>query len=692
MRCKGRNRQDTVGWGTLGCLFALSVASVMAQPSVIEPEQDPRLRTPVTLMEPAISLGELCTALMRQTKVRLSVASGWRDTRVVVYVQNRPLHELMMNIPKIAPQLEWKRFRYSDGSLGYHLRATRPDPPLPTCPSEAEIVRRARAFVETLRKALREPEGKLEARAERFIELASELYSTPGEEGLSIAREMATLEPYLVAAVYKGLIEPEVYTPSEREAIQWAVPLLLSLRANEWSLLQQGGQITVAASRHPAYPRALVAQYRARQIQACEEDIRSAESEEELNRYLERKAHKEQITDVWVCIYVGDKLTVAARPVMGDELGGFEYEDEFQVEKYAVPNEPKEILLELYGGSPDYDIPDDPIFRQPFPDTPDWIRRKVNWYNDLGCLLLEGAAAINRPLLAIHYPFNIDRAWQVFAYSAKSWADIFEKILIFAHLIPSVEKEWLLFSHAKPWTARRSDVSDALLQRTIPMPDEQGWAYFEKVALAAKLLNRYQKEGVAETLGWFPLMRRYLLAPERNPADSELHFIFSDMVRETSSRILWQLYHSLSPAQQARLKAGEPLSVSELNLYQQYLCWRAVSSQPFEVGLSRVPSPTAFVELRYNPQVGEPRPLLPPTEVLARIFKSGDSKSAYQAWLQSLTPQERERLEQIQRTELWDITVWWSEEYLAILTIMRIFAFSYPSFYNPMRAIMDEEE
>lgn len=59
---------------------------------------------------------------------------------------------------------------------------------------------------------------------------------------------------------------------------------------------------------------------------------------------------------------------------------------------------------------------------------------------------------------------------------------------------------------------------------------------------------------------------------------------------------------------------------------------------------------------------------------------------------QSLTPQERERLEQIQRTELWDITVWWSEEYLAILTIMRIFAFSYPSFYNPMRAIMDEEE
>ncbi|MCS7066379.1 MAG: hypothetical protein NZL85_08930, partial [Fimbriimonadales bacterium] len=383
MSREGRSWQRVSAW-LAGLVSCLVVAIATAQVAVPDPEQDPRLRTPITLAEPAISLGELCTTLTRQTKVRLSVSSGWRETRVVAYVPNRPLHELMANLPKVAPQLEWQVFRTSEGRFTYHLRATRPDPPLPAPTTEAEIVRRARAFVETLRKALREPDKKLIAQVKRFAQLQNELGSTPGDKAPALRRELASLEPYLVAAIYKGLIEPETYMPVEQEAIQWAVPLLLSLQANEWSLLQWGGQITVSASQHPAYPRRWVAQYRAQEIRAAKEAIESAEDEEARAYALEHKAHMEQITDVWVCAYVDDRLTVALRPVVGGELGGSIYEKVFEVARYAVPNEPKEILLERYGALPEFEIPDEPIFRQPFPETPDWIRKKANWYNELG--------------------------------------------------------------------------------------------------------------------------------------------------------------------------------------------------------------------------------------------------------------------------------------------------------------------
>lgn len=370
----------------------------------------------------SITLSELARAVQRQTRVVWRVPDRWRGVRLTVCVSQRPLKELMEGIVVALPVLEWRAREPENCPIEYVLHQTSELKDTATFQNRAILVEKLRRMTQLLQLYLK-ASGELPQSAERFSE-----------------QERRSVEA-LLARLNRPHSEPLLHPLHEltfRTGVEW----LLQLTEADWQTLQQHGALTRWFSSGSDFGATVLERVQTlasyhRQFGESEFFRKEAERLESVAELLGEL----RLTDSGELYFHLAPAEQAARRLRGAPWSA--------------------LLLSLSENNPLVNLPEIPLiteWRSPLPSPPPAIRGQANWYNELGCLMLELAHAARRPLIAPLFPFYApgDTAAFTQLYANTLVSHIVEfrvperdlpRLLALASLNLKLHGEWLISQH-----------------------------------------------------------------------------------------------------------------------------------------------------------------------------------------------------------------------------------------------------
>lgn len=642
-------------------LALIAIQTVVAQGAVydekaLDTRRDPRLSRTVQIEAASITLSELAKVIQKETRVVWRVPDRWRETRLTLYAPNCPLKEVMEGVTAALPVLEWRVREMPNRPIEYALQQTRSLKDAST-PDRSEQVNQLRRQVELLRLYWNTPE-KLAHRAADY---------TPSEHRAvkSLLNRLNT-EPH--DSTYYGLINKLVLPTG----VEW----LVELTEGDWRSLERQGVLTRRfTSETPAGAAAI-------------ESLRALAASLHQRGYdfFTRKAERWERTEALLGelrLNDGGELWIALA--------------RFDPWMREVGHEPWHSLLlsvgETHGSEALPPIPELPEWRTLLPPPPLSVQRQANWYNELGCLLLELAHVARRPLITPLFPFYArgDTPARVevsantliaLTQELRQPAQQLPRLLAYASLELKQHNDWLIGQHTQLGRAVAHDIPDSLLQQWFsdaPLSHSEwlrrlldglssvGWSS------RAMLLRRLSFGGIApvyEHTARYPLpiaqipalqwsfTSRYEL--QRSEPSGELRTI-SLCYQSYGLDALLSFWRALPPAWRHNALSGNSVALKELPAPAQAEFLRIFRNAEF---LSALIGADAAHEARFRVEY---RPAVvscavPNAETQRKLREADNPIAAWQHWYyEKLSMDEQEQVRQELLAPVWRIAFEWGE-------------------------------
>jgi len=571
------------------------------------PDTDARLGRRITVSEPAVPLGVLFKRLTRETGVALRVDDSWQEVRVAVLTHDRPLRELMTAIAAAFPPLQWTTLQYPNQPPTYTLRyrpLSKPSEPAARAPKVARV----RRVVDLVRPLLQQspPPDSLEQNPPTSVD--------PKEwrTALSLYRS--------IYPTYIGEIEALVGLPNRyRSAYLVALHTLIHLRDTEWRLLEEHSQLVVRTAEGSYGNVDLLALWK-----GAESEYRNLSASPREAGESSVAAAEDLLIRFWFDRDGNFQFGLIPLARQGTQwLAAGSYESFILVEAERVER------------PWDAEVPTLAAFEKPLPPTPEAVLSRANWYNTLGCLLLEIALATERLLVAPIFPFYAAGSgeWNRLQNAAAQYSDIlrfrvpaadFPKLCRSTGLRFTLQDNWLIGTHADLEGARADDISDSVLQQLFPdesPKDNTAWFLQVGQQMAKpparalpmlRVLIAHERDYSDDDFPAPPpnsLERRYELPVARDVSafwrcgERTAFYFERPEGRQVAQnwygdepfyRRVWEFFFALSPGERARVLAGEPLFWGQMRPSQQRAFLEVVREHPLAWLASTLPETASF--------------------------------------------------------------------------------------------------
>jgi hypothetical protein len=590
----------------LAIWFMLIASAPAIAEGLQQADTDARLERRITVFEPAVPLGELFKRLTREAGVVLRVDDSWQEVRVAVLTRDRPLRELMTAIAAAFPPLQWTTLQYPNQPPTYTLRyrpLSKPSAPAARAPKVARV----RRVVDLVRPLLQQspPPDSLEQNPPTSVD--------PKEwrTALSLYRS--------IYPTYIGEIEALVGLPNRyRSAYLVALHTLIHLRDSEWRLLEEHSQLVVRTAEGSYGNVDLLALWK------------GAESEYRNLSASPREAGESSVASV-------EDLLIR---FWFDRDGNFQFGliplARQGTQWIAAGSYESFILVEAERVERPWDaeVPTLAAFEKPLPTTPEMVLSRANWYNTLGCLLLEIALATERSLVAPIFPFYAAGSGERnrLLNAAAQHSDILRfrvpaadlpKLCRSTGLRFTLQDNWLIGAHADLEGARADDISDSVLQQLFPDESPKDTAWFLQVGQQMakpparalpmlRVLIAHERDYSDDDFPAPPpnsLERRYELPTARDVSafwrcgERTAFYFERPEGRQVAQnwygdepfyRRVWEFFFALSPGERARVLAGEPLFWGQMRPSQQRAFLEVVREHPLAWLASTLPETASF--------------------------------------------------------------------------------------------------
>lgn len=571
---------------------------------------DARLNHKVTVVEPAIPLAELLQRLSQQTKVRLQIDEAWREVRVAVLARERPLHELMSALQDAFPPLVWEKVEEPDQPPRYRLQY-KPQDHLPEQPTNSETdlsrIRRILGLVWQI-------ENRAPSDLNALINAPPEGVE-PQEWRLAVSLYQRSLPTFTPRAGIPEDEDPLVGLPNFESAFfKVVLQALKQLDDAVWQQLKEKSSWFARATEHPRLGKALVELYQTANLEHYNNSA---------GTLFEGRSPPPAVDDLFLRFWLDEEGNFYAAVLPLAFSGG---------EWRAVDNPKHRAIISL---TYDYrrcpwkpQVPQIARFAKPLPPTPAFIRQRANWYNALGCLLLEIAEATSLSLVAPIFPFYTVGKSEAsrLANAAIQQSDIYRFRLPAADLprlssstglMFRLREDWLIATQADLEQARLGDIPDTLLKKLFPAQRVTGTAWLLQIARqhaqisprALAAIRVMREEGTIDSPVPNTPERRYEIAAHN---DINSYWAFAKRValvsyppagaspletiiyHASAEKEIWDFMASLSQAQLVHALAGEPLFWSQLSVRQQQLFRKIVEEHPLAWLSPEPPALTLF--------------------------------------------------------------------------------------------------
>jgi hypothetical protein len=571
------------------------------------PDTDARLGRRITVSEPAVPLGELFKRLTREAGVVLRVDDSWQEVRVAVLTRDRPLRELMTAIAAAFPPLQWTTLQYPNQPPTYTLRyrpLSKPSEPAARAPKVARV----RRVVDLVRPLLQQspPPDSLEQNPPTSVD--------PKEWRTALSLYRNTYPTYV------GEIEELVGQPNRyRSAFLVALHTLINFSDHDWRLLEEHSQVVVRAAERSYGGVDLLALWK-----GAESEYWNLLASPPESGGLSVASVEDLLIRFWFDRDGNFQFGLIPLARQGTQwLAAGSYESFILVKAERVER------------PWDAEVPTLAAFEKPLPPTPEAVLSRANWYNILGCLLLEIALATERSLVAPIFPFYAAGSgeWNRLLNAAAQYGDIlrfrvpaadFPKLCRSTGLRFTLQDNWLIGTHADLEGARADDISDSVLQQLFPdesPKDNTAWFLQVGQQMAKpparalpmlRVLIAHERDYFDDDFPALPpnsLERRYELPVARDVSAfwrcgerTAFYFECSDGTQvaqnwygdESFYRRAWEFFFALSPAERARVLAGEPLFWGQMRPSQQRAFLEAVQEHPLAWLASTLPETASF--------------------------------------------------------------------------------------------------
>jgi len=587
-----------------GWLMLIAFAPAMADEL---PDTDARLGRRITVSEPAVPLGVLFKRLTRETGVALRVDDSWQEVRVAVLTHDRPLRELMTAIAAAFPPLQWTTLQYPNQPPTYTLRyrpLSKPSEPAARAPKVARV----RRVVDLVRPLLQQspPPDSLEQNPPTSVD--------PKEwrTALSLYRS--------IYPTYIGEIEALVGLPNRyRSAYLVALHTLIHLRDTEWRLLEEHSQLVVRTAEGSYGNVDLLALWK-----GAESEYRNLLASPPESGGLSVALVEDLLIRFWFDRDGNFQFGLIPLARQGTQwIAAGSYESFILVEAERVER------------PWDAEVPTLAAFEKPLPTTPEMVLSRANWYNTLGCLLLEIALATERSLVAPIFPFYAAGSGERnrLLNAAAQYSDIlrfrvpaadFPKLCRSTGLRFTLQDNWLIGAHADLEGARADDISDSVLQQLFPdesPKDNTAWFLQVGQQMAKpparalpmlRVLIAHERDYSDDDFPAPPpnsLERRYELPVARDVSafwrcgERTAFYFERPEGRQVAQnwygdepfyRRVWEFFFALSPGERARVLAGEPLFWGQMRPSQQRAFLEVVREHPLAWLASTLPETASF--------------------------------------------------------------------------------------------------
>lgn len=591
-------------WGCITGLMLALGSVCFGQPQ----SMDARLNHKVTVVEPAIPLAELFQRLSQQTKVRLQIDNAWREVRAAVLVRERPLHEVMSALQDAFPPLVWEKVEEPDQPSRYRLKY-KPSDRLPEQPTGSGT---ALSRIRRILGLVWQIESRAPSDWNTLVNAPPEGVE-PQEWRLAVSLYQRSLPTFTPRSGISEDEDPMAGLPNFESAFfRVVLQALKQLDDAAWLQLKEQSSWFARATEHPRLGKALVELYQTANLEYYNTSA---------GTLFEGRSPPPAVGDLFLRFWLDEDGNFYAA-VLPLAFSGGEWRAVGSPERRAIIS-----LASDYGRRPwKPQVPQTARFEKPLPPTPAFIHQRANWYNALGCLLLEIAEATGLSLVAPIFPFYTAGKGEAsrLANAVIQQSDIYRFRLPAADLprlssstglMFHLREDWLIATHADLEQARRDDIPDTLLEKLFPAQRITGTAWLLQIArqhaqispraLAAIRAMREERNSIESPVPNAP-ERRYEIA-SRNDLNS--YWAFAKRVtlvsyppagappletityHASAEKEIWDFMASLSQAQLAHALTGEPLFWSQLSARQQQLFRKIAEEHPL-AWLS--PEPTAL--------------------------------------------------------------------------------------------------
>lgn len=648
------------------CLFTLTTTAVFsAPPPVPSAESDIRLAREVSFETPGMPLRHVLAELSRQSGVTLEAERNIAGYRACLYVQNRPLAEVMQRLAD-AFDFRWEARKSKDKPPAYRFFQ-----PQSQQQQELRELQRLRTFgIEIVRQHLR-----------RYVARYN-----PADIGrlLDLPR---TLSQELQQMSQTATVEELQNLPARERVIEWMVRYggFMDITSSGSSLI-----VSLALSRlSPAQWSRLMAG------EALQFDSAQPDSPLPVN-----------VVDVWVkareveqesILRWNPQMSEGTRNFLRQEMEGYRrmsrmilslsYDEEEGVILFRLrlvgdnPNEPpwvhhdgiynksgyeiERMLTEMYAEvSSRTQVPAE--LKEPFPEMPKPPTQPESLFNSLGFALVHIAKETRRPMVAELYLGQESVPLQSDLFASRSWQAFLETLAV-RHLQIDVRDEWLIGRCTLRALSRGMDVPDELLYRCFRKPaNSEGLTVEDVVALAQ--LHPVQLRNIFLALQNAD-MRRVRVDRAIITRHGQL---LMDLAVSRVERLAWRFYASLSTPQRALLLRGQVLPLPMLTTNQRRLFLQIVNTPspkpytdaitihaPNSLDQEKVALPTPGVALEVKTSEIETEISPSPYEVAEGVPEDFSDRMR---WLETQPEEVRQRYLRLGIHHTWEFQFYLDEE------------------------------
>lgn len=629
-------------------LLAAQAWGTVSAADVLDPRKDPRLNRLVRIEVASITLGELAKAVYKQTRVVWRVPDRWRETRMTIYAPERPLKELMEGVVAALPVLEWRVRKFPNRPVEYALQQTQPLEDEPPPPSRSALVKQIKRSVELLRLHLSAPRSE---HAESYTEAERR-----AAESLLAQLNRSTFVQYL-------------HELTNRTGIEW----LLQLTEADWQALKQRGAITRWFNAESPLGASILERARAL-----------------ANRY--RQFHDDEAAEL-------DRATEFIGELRLTEAGDlyFYLASAEGMDRQLQGNMWVALLLSIPQFSASLvpaAVPQLPEWREPLPPPPPSVQEQANWYNELGCLLLELAHAARRPLVAPLFPFytvgESPPNTQLYA-NTLMWSIVefrlpekdLPRLLWLASMKLVLRNDWLIGQSTNLARAVDCDIPDSRLQQWFPMPAPADAAWLAHLLNGLANLNQYNQPMLLNRLRLATIkpvyehVSRYALRLDRTPglqwsfrsgwslqkknAFGEYEQLFEYAYAGSELDSLLMFWRALPHEARLRALSGDSIPVAELpgqaraqfvQLFQQTPLLNAL--------IQKSASHEARFRIVYSPALVECA--IPDRDTQQKLLRADRPIEAWYKWYyEELSPEEFRKVRRVRVAPQWIVQFDWGD-------------------------------